>query len=48
MSLHGTLFQSNMDINDWGVAVVGNGVTIGKGAKVAPKAMVDTDIGGAE
>ena len=40
--------ENMADINDWGVAVVGNGVTIGKGAKVAPKAMVDTDIGGAE
>ena len=29
-------------------AVVGSGVHIGKGAKVAPKAMVDSDIGGAE
>ena len=36
------------NIDDWGVAVVGNGVKIGKGAKVEPKAMVDTDIGGAE
>ncbi|MBQ6266231.1 MAG: glucose-1-phosphate adenylyltransferase [Clostridia bacterium] len=40
--------ENMADINDWGVAVVGNGVTVGKGAKVAPKAMVDTDIGGAE
>ena len=34
--------------DDWGVAVIGNGVTIGKGAKVAPKAMVDEDMGGAQ
>lgn len=39
----------NMEnVDDWGVAVVGSGVHIGKGAKVAPKAMVDSDIGGAE
>ena len=39
----------NMEnVDDWGVAVVGSGVRIGKGAKVAPKAMVDSDIGGAE
>lgn len=36
------------DIDDWGVAVVGSGVKIGKGAKVAPKEMVDSDIGGEE
>ena len=36
------------NVDDWGVAVVGSGVRIGKGAKVAPKAMVDSDIGGAE
>ena len=39
----------NMEnVDDWGVAVVGSGVHIGKGAKVAPKAMVDSAIGGAE
>ena len=36
------------NIDDWGVAVVGNGVTIGKNAVVAPKAMVDEDLGGNE
>lgn len=35
-------------IEDWGVAVIGNGVTIGKNATVEPKAMIDTDLGGAE
>ena len=40
--------ESMENIDDWGVAVVGNGVKIGKGAKVEPKAMIDTDIGGAE
>ncbi len=40
--------ENMADVNDWGVAVIGNGVTIGKGAKVAPKAMVDEDMGGAE
>ncbi len=30
--------------DDWGVAVVGNGVTVHKGAHVAPKAMVDQDV----
>lgn len=34
--------------DDWGVAVVGSGVHIGKNAKVEPKAMADSDIGGAE
>ncbi|MGN0572832.1 MAG: glucose-1-phosphate adenylyltransferase [Acutalibacteraceae bacterium] len=32
----------------WGVAVVGSSVHIGKGAKVAPDTMVDSDVGGAE
>ncbi len=32
----------------WGVAVVGNQVHIGKGARVAPDTMVDSDVGGAE
>ncbi|MBP3696380.1 MAG: glucose-1-phosphate adenylyltransferase, partial [Clostridia bacterium] len=40
--------ENMADVNDWGVAVIGNGVTIGKGAKVEPKAMVDEDMGGAE
>ncbi len=40
--------ESMDNIDDWGVAVVGNGVKIGSGAKVEPKAMIDTDIGGAE
>ncbi len=40
--------ENMADVDDWGVAVIGNGVTIGKGAKVAPKAMVDEDMGGAE
>ncbi len=39
----------NMEnIDDWGVAVIGSGVNIGKGAKVMPKEMVDSDIGGAK
>lgn len=36
------------DRDEWGVAVVGQGVTVGKGASVAPKAMIDSDVGGAE
>lgn len=40
--------ESMENIDDWGVAVVGSGVNIGKGAKVEPKAMIDSDIGGAE
>ena len=30
--------------DDWGVAVVGSGVTVGAGAKVAPKAMAGEDV----
>lgn len=36
------------DINDWGVAVIGNGITIGRNAKVAPKAMIDENMEDAE
>lgn len=40
--------ESMADINDWGVSVIGNGVTIGKNAVIEPKAMIDSDVGGAE
>ena len=40
--------ESMDNIDDWGVAVVGNGVHIGKGAVVKPKEMVDKDRGGNE
>lgn len=33
---------------DWGVAVVGNGVHIGKDEKVKAKEMIDSDVGGAQ
>ncbi len=36
------------NLEDWGVAVVGNGVTIGKGCKALPKEQVANDIGGKE
>lgn len=32
------------NLEEWGVAVVGAGVTVGEGASVAPKAMVDADV----
>ena len=32
------------DKEQWGVAVVGNGVTVGKNAGVPPKAMIETDV----
>ena len=40
--------ENMANVEDWGVAVIGNGVTIGKGVKVEPQAMIDSDIGGAE
>ncbi len=40
--------ENMANVEDWGVAVIGNGVTIGKNAKVEPQAMIDSDIGGAE
>lgn len=36
------------DREQWGVAVVGAGITIGEGAAVAPKAMIDEDVKGAK
>lgn len=36
------------DRNQWGIAVVGNNVTVGKGAVVPPKAMLDHDVQGVE
>lgn len=32
------------NISEWGVTVIGNGVTIGAGVNIAPKSMVETDI----
>ena len=40
--------ENMADIKDWGVTVIGSGVHIGKGAKVEPKVMADSDVGGAE
>ena len=34
------------NLEDWGVAVVGAGVNVGEGAKVAPKEMVGEDVKG--
>ena len=36
--------EDTEDKDNWGVAVVGNGVTIGAGAAVPAKAMIDSDI----
>ena len=36
------------DLDKWGIAVIGDGVTIGKGAKVAAKQMIDEDVKGGE
>ena len=32
------------DLDKWGVAVVGEGITVNKGAYVAPKSMISTDV----
>ena len=40
--------ENMKDAEGWGVAVVGSSVHIGKGARVAPDTMVDSDVGGAE
>ena len=38
--------MQNMD--DWGVAVVGEKITVGKNTVVAPKAMIDADVAGVQ
>ncbi len=36
------------NLDDWGVAVIGNGVTVAEGTKIAPKAMYDGENGGVQ
>ncbi|MBQ6018913.1 MAG: glucose-1-phosphate adenylyltransferase [Clostridia bacterium] len=36
--------EKTADLDAWGVAVIGGGVTVGKNAKVAPKIMCDNDV----
>jgi len=36
------------DVSGWGVAVVGGGLKVGRGARVSPKAMLDHDLGEGE
>ncbi len=36
--------EDTENIDAWGIAVVGNGVTVGKNAKVPPKAMLDANV----
>ena len=33
------------NLDDWGVTVIGSGVTIGSKARIAPKEMVDKNVG---
>lgn len=40
--------ENMKNVEDWGVTVIGNGVKIGKGAKIAPCEMIDSDVGGVE
>lgn len=40
--------EKTENLAEWGVAVIGPDVKVGKGAKVPPAAMVDSDIEGAE
>lgn len=40
--------EETENLADWGVAVIGSEITIGKGAKVAPKVMIDADVKGEE
>lgn len=40
--------EKTENLEDWGVAVIGSEITVGKGAVVAPKVMIDADVKGAE
>jgi len=40
--------ENSKNLEDWGVAVVGCDLTIGKKAKVLPKSMIDADLKGGE
>ncbi|MBQ2774725.1 MAG: glucose-1-phosphate adenylyltransferase [Clostridia bacterium] len=40
--------EAMANLEDWGVAVVGNGVTVAEGVRIAPKAMYDGEEGGAQ
>ncbi len=40
--------EAMANLDDWGVAVVGHNVTIGKGSKAEPKEQIANDIGGNE
>lgn len=40
--------EKTENLEDWGVAVIGSDITIGKGATVAPKVMIDADVKGEE
>ncbi|MGN0635764.1 MAG: glucose-1-phosphate adenylyltransferase [Acutalibacteraceae bacterium] len=40
--------EAMQNIDDWGVAVVGEKITVGKNAVVAPKAMIDADVAGVQ
>ena len=40
--------EKTENLADWGVAVIGSEITIGKGATVAPKVMIDSDVKGEE
>ncbi len=36
--------EAMKNLDDWGVTVIGSGITVGRGAKIAPKTMLDEDI----
>ncbi len=40
--------EKTENLSDWGVAVIGSEITVGKGATVAPKVMIDCDVKGEE
>lgn len=39
--------EAMKNLEEWGVAVIGNGVTVSEGAVIEPKAMYDGEKGGA-
>ena len=36
--------EKTKNLDDWGVTVIGSGITVGRGAVIAPKSMIDSDV----
>ena len=39
-----TIIEEYKNDEQWGISVIGDGITVGEGCVVAPKAMIDADV----